>query len=300
VTPLASPDPSARQAELNRSVAGHWEMFADHRSRVTDLIVALTPPAGAVVCILGAGNCNDLDLARLLGVAADVHLIDVDPAAMRDGVERQHVAMSTSLHLHEADITGVLSTLGRWSTDPPSTNAEIDECLLKLARTPSIGVEPGSAHVAVSAAVLSQVTGTAVRLVDREHPRSLEVALSIRDAHLRLLTSLLRPSGWGVLITDAASSEIVDDLGAAADDSLPALLDEVVDAGQVHTGTDPLGLEWSLREEPRIARGPDSIVRHPPWLWRLGPDKVELTYALTFRAAPHDVVGELWAGHRAV
>jgi hypothetical protein len=144
------------------------------------------------------------------------------------------------------------------------------------------------------------VTGTAVRLLGREHPRSLEVALSIRDAHLRLLTSLLLPGGWGVLITDAASSEIVDDLGAEADDSLPALLDEVVDAGQVHTGTDPLGLEWSLREDPRIARGPESIVGHPPWWWRLGPDKLELTYALTFRAAPRDVVGELSAGHRAV
>jgi hypothetical protein len=275
-------------------------MFADHRHRVTDLIVALTPRDGAVVCILGAGNCNDLDLARLLGVATDVHLIDVDMAAMRDGVERQDVATSTSLHLHDADLTGVLSTLGRWGTDPPSTNAEIDECLLALARTPSVGVEPGSAHVAVSAAVLSQVTGTAVRLLGREHPRSLEVALWIRDAHLRLLTSLLRPGGWGVLVTDAASSETVGGLGAAADDSLPALLDEVVDAGQVHTGTDPLGLESSLRDDPRIARGPESVVGHAPWLWRLGPDKVELTYALTFHVAPRDVVRGRSAGHRAL
>lgn len=291
VAPALSPDPRARQAELNRSVAGSWEAFAPHRRRVTELIRSIAPNDG-VLCLLGAGNCNDLDLARLLDASGEIHLVDVDTEAMARGVERQGLDGSTALHLHPHDVTGVMERLAAWSVGAAPTNAEIDECVFELATTPWIGVEPRSVHVAISAGVISQLTGIAVRVLGVDHPRSLEVALAIRDAHLRLVASLARPGGWGLLVTDLASSETVKDLEHAPAEALPGVMDEVVQSGEVHAGTDPLGIEAALREDRRVDTGIQSIVRHPPWLWRLGPDKVQLTYGISFRTRSEGCTAE--------
>lgn len=290
MTPALSSDPRARQAELNRSVARNWETFAPHRRRMTELILSITPEDG-VLCVLGAGNCNDLDLGRLLDVASEIHLVDVDSDAMTQGIRRQQVHDSSALHLHAHDMTGVMERLARWTIGSSPTNAEVDACVFELAAAPWVGVDDGSADVAISAAVLSQLTATAVRILGVEHPRSLELALAIRDAHLRLLASLVRPTGWGLLVTDLASSEDVRDLETAPVETLPGLMDELVRSGRVHTGTDPLGIESALAQDPRVDAEKWNIVRHPPWLWRLGLHKVQLTFGLSFGGRAEDGAG---------
>src|SRR5688572_33041802 len=78
-----------RQARFNRSTWAHWQHFAPHRARVQELILTgreLTP--GGKLCALGAGNCNDLELNRLLDAFDEVHLVDIDPAALAKAAER--------------------------------------------------------------------------------------------------------------------------------------------------------------------------------------------------------------------
>lgn len=286
VTPARSLDPRTRQAELNRSVAGHWELFETHRRRVTELILSLAPSTDAVLCVVGAGNCNDLDLDLLLDVSAEIHLIDVDTDALANGADRQGMGGSPRLRLHGGhDVTGILGRLARWDAGPRPTNPEIDDCLRELAAGAlPVGIEPGSAHVAVSAALLSQATGAAVRVLGVDHPRSLEVALAIRDAHLRFIAGLVRPGGSGLIVTDLASSDMVDGLVTAPAETLSELMDEVMQSGPFHAGTNPHGIEASLRQLPGVDGGIERIARYSPWLWRLGRDKVQLTYAMAFRA----------------
>ena len=66
MTPPASPDPGVRQAELNRSVAGNWEMFADQLGGATYLH-GVAPGAldlFAAVVSRGAGPRTHLDEHR--------------------------------------------------------------------------------------------------------------------------------------------------------------------------------------------------------------------------------------------
>ena len=79
----------ARQLRLNRETLDFWRLYRSHREAVADLISRTPQPGSASLCILGAGNCNDLDLVRFTSRFAQVHLVDLDRQAMDKGVQRQ-------------------------------------------------------------------------------------------------------------------------------------------------------------------------------------------------------------------
>ncbi len=105
-------DPRARQHQFNAESSGQWDGFAEHRRHVTG---RLESGLGSL-CVLGAGNCNDLDLITLLNAHREVHLVDLDPSALDRGAIRQGVADRPDLVLHGGlDVTGMLDAMARWS-----------------------------------------------------------------------------------------------------------------------------------------------------------------------------------------
>ena len=74
-----------KQAALNDSTRGQWQMYASHRQAIERLIVSALQSHRGRICVLGAGNCNDLDLEWLATVFSEVHLVDIDPAALAAG-----------------------------------------------------------------------------------------------------------------------------------------------------------------------------------------------------------------------
>ena len=62
------------------------------------LLPDVSHPAGRL-CVLGAGNCNDLDLRRLSERFDEIHLIDLDPAALGEAVRRQGVEGCANVRL---------------------------------------------------------------------------------------------------------------------------------------------------------------------------------------------------------
>src|SRR5687767_6985847 len=77
----------AQRAEQrgNRDVRDLWERYRGHRQRVTAEILALAPAGaepGGRVCLLGAGNANDLELEALASRFDEIHLVDIDPGAL--------------------------------------------------------------------------------------------------------------------------------------------------------------------------------------------------------------------------
>lgn len=276
-------DPVHRQIALNRTVAKNWSLFADHRRRVTDLIRASRGDAPGPLYVLGAGNCNDLDLPRLATAYDEIHLVDLDLGALRAGVRRQ-AASGGRIHCHRVDLSGVASSLRRWTVSSPS-NVDIDRCLFRLED----GAErrwPGraAANVVASTGLLSQMTGMAIRTLGVDHPRAFEVALAIRDAHLSHLAQILEPNGTGVVITDITSSGTVGSLDRVDRSGLLALTERLADLGDVTTGTNPLGIEASLRMQPENL-AVTHVTRHEPWVWNLTPTKAELMVAISFRRA---------------
>src|SRR4051794_13265654 len=96
----------------NASTREAWEVSAGHRAQVTQLLreAARDLPAPRRLCVLGAGNCNDLALGMLLDSYDEVHLVDLDADALAAGVNRQGPSARQRLKLHgRMDVTGCLT-----------------------------------------------------------------------------------------------------------------------------------------------------------------------------------------------
>jgi hypothetical protein len=64
---------------------------------------------------------------------------------------------------------------------------------------------------------------------------------------------------------------------------LPGLLRKLVAQRKVFAGLEPDGVEAALTGDPLVAPLLAAVQHVPPWLWRLGPLKTFLVYALRFR-----------------
>src|SRR5690349_5752462 len=107
---------SDTQVRFNAASRDAWDQYSSHRKVVTEILTAGVSPGPSRLCVLGAGNCNDLDLAALLAVHREVHLVDLDAEALAHGVERQGRADNPAVRCHGGlDVTGVLNTLAAWS-----------------------------------------------------------------------------------------------------------------------------------------------------------------------------------------
>src|SRR5687768_987564 len=83
------------QSKMNRTTRGQWDWYARHRAEIEKLI--RTDGRGQRICVLGAGNCNDLDLRWLTEAYREVRLVDIDRGALARAAERQGVTAKVSL-----------------------------------------------------------------------------------------------------------------------------------------------------------------------------------------------------------
>lgn len=104
------------QLEANRSSVGHWGSFAEHRRRLTTLVLDRAPPSGSGrLCVLGAGNGHDLDWEALLDRFASIHVVDLDghaleQARLRLPASRRHRVIVRA----PVDLSGLLGRLHEW------------------------------------------------------------------------------------------------------------------------------------------------------------------------------------------
>ena len=78
------------QKTSNRSALSQLDAFTGHREHLTALVRAsVSPSERKRLCVLGAGNCHDLDLGELAELYAEIHLVDIDEAAIEGARERQ-------------------------------------------------------------------------------------------------------------------------------------------------------------------------------------------------------------------
>ena len=280
------PDLLRYQKTLNRASSGRWQAFAGHRERVMavalDALSAAGPPdpaAARTLAVLGAGNCNDVDLAALAARCQTVHLVDLDGEALQRARGRQPPEVAARLALHPGvDLCGGLDRLPipRPGARPIDTADLATRALARLRAT-----LPSELDTAVSACLLSQITQSCRLALGMEHPQLFEVAEALVAAHLRALVSMVRPGGRAVLVTDVVSSETYPLEELAADEPLARLLDRLEATDNVLTGTQPRFLRRFFARDPVAApllAGPPRLT--DPWLWRLGDDLTLLAYAV--------------------
>jgi hypothetical protein len=263
----------------NRSTDDRWGSFAVHRARVT----ALVEEAGrGRLCVLGAGNCNDLDLAALVGRFEEIHLVDLDRAALDRAWDRQTPALRARLTLHApVDASGALADLPLWRTAPPPPET--------LARLPALVAErlaaavPSTFDVVLSAALLSQLMWTCNEALGDGHPLKERVAVALVVGHLAGVARLVRPGGAGLIVTDTVTSRWfpVADLFDPQDPM--AVVDRAVEARRAIPGTAPGFIELVLGEDEALTPLVESPEVTPPWLWQLDEEQLLVTYAARFR-----------------
>jgi len=138
--------------------------------------------------------------------------------------------------------------------------------------------------VVLSSCVLSQLVGYATdRLGGERHPGFRELVCEIRRRHLALMLDLLAPGGTGLLISDLVSSDSREDLSRVPEHELPALVRKLARDGNFFSGLYPDALLAAMQNEPTAAREATDVRMLSPWIWRLGPLRTFLVYAIRFR-----------------
>jgi len=272
------------QTQRNTESVDGWHRFADHREQVMSLLLNLpgdVPDSGLRrICLLGAGNCNDIDLPQLMHRFAEVHLVDLDRDALIAGTRTQGVAQSEQIKLHVGmDVSGIVEHLGRWHTTPPRPGDY--PAVVAHAQSATIPVA-GPFDVVASLCTVSQLIDAVMMATGQPTQESITLALAVRDRHLELMEQLTQPGGHLVLITDVTSSATVPDLDVIPLEQLPIKLIEMINTRNFFTGLNPFALLARYRQDPVWESRAESAELSAPWIWNLGPRQY-VVCALTVR-----------------
>ncbi len=240
---------------VNRSTRKNWEFFRGHRDRVMELVGAESRRRGKVA-ILGAGNCNDLDLRHLASECGELHLFDLDREAMEQALVRQGIPKDSNFRLRD-DLD--LSGLG----GPDAGTAKIPAKDFELV---------------VSTCVVSQLLESVSRLQPPGSRRE-RTMLQVRNAHVRLLTDLVAPGGTGIVVTDMAEA-VADPV--AAEPGGPASCGEPELVDRFFLGLSPQEIEEALRDVPHAAESLRGVKQVQPWTWQLDAVRRYLVHAVRF------------------
>ena len=275
---------AAEQARLSAMTRGAWNDYEPHRRIVTEHLIAKRPPGRDRLCVLGAGNANDLDLPRLTATFREVHLVDLDAEALALGVSRQGMLGTPTVYCHEGvDVTGILPRLAAWDPRLPPSDEELTQCV-RAAREYGGPNLPGPFDVVASTCLLSQLIDSVVTSLADSHPRFPELLLAVRDRHLRLLVELLVPGGLAVLITDLVSSDTCAELATVADAELSELVARLVAERNFFSGTNPQLIKTWFKQDRSTGGSLAGVYLSRPWRWQVGP-RTYAVYAIRAQRA---------------
>jgi hypothetical protein len=267
----------------NRASAGGWDDFGEHRARLTALIETSAASATAGrLALIGAGNCNDVDLAALAARFRELHLFDLDAEAVARASARQAPEVAARLVVHApVDVSGAYDHLPgiRARTLPAAELSALPDVALAraLAAVPDVA---GTFDTVVSACCLSQIMHSCFLGIG-QHAQLDAVAGALGRTHLRYLLTLARPGGQVLLVSDMVSSEtypLEEMWGTRPADEL---IGDVERAGNFLSGTARTFMRRLCVTDPAITvltAGPPTAPA--PWLWRLGGGLTFLVYAL--------------------
>lgn len=255
-----------RERDRNRSTSQGFDAYAAHRAEQMALLCELR---GQRLALLGAGNCNDIDLERLCGAFEELHLFDIDAEALERAVARHSPRVQAACRVHAHDLTGVVPFLEAWRTSPPEPLAAQVAAWTKLCE---LLTEVGQFDAVASTCLLSQV---AINLRDffGLTPALNSALFAAIAGHIMLATSLTKPGGSLLVFSDCITNQYPIHEEARSRGALPAIF-HLAAQGAAFPGTDPELLTSLVKSpefpEPELPRA---------WIWDLG-EQSYLVYAL--------------------
>jgi hypothetical protein len=227
------------------------------------------------LCVLGAGNCNDVDLERLAESFSEIHLVDVDAPALARAVARQSEPVRPRLRRHAVDLSGLPARrLGRWKRAVPSAAdveasaaAALDTILTKLG---------GPYDVVASTCVLTQMAFALRESLGERHPALETARFGLMRTHLSTLVGLTAPGGVALFASDVVSSSTYPLAAPPPGRTLTDLLRDVVASGAGYFAANPELLAGLMAEV-----GTPELLE--PWLWTGPFERTYLVYALRLR-----------------
>lgn len=254
-----------KHCDFNRRSVDAWQCAAEHRNRVTQLLIQDTVPGG-ILEVLGAGNCNDLDLVRLTAHFGMMKLYDIDTDAIAAGVARQSESIARFQIMPPTDLSGIIDLLEHQPTRSHERNRWESELTTRLKSVPS---RMGKATVVASVCVVSQMIQDVLNAF-ASHMHALPFIRQLRHRHLHDIVTRLAPGGRGILITDFVSSETVPELAELSPlDLLPAAK-QWIESGNFFTGLNPATLAGTLHSDPVLAELTSNVRTLAPWVWNHG------------------------------
>lgn len=271
-----------QQRLANQSSLPHAPLYTSHRQHLTrELLPRASSEPVSSICILGAGNCNDVELDTLLQHYREVHLVDLDAQALEHALARVPEGERHRVHCHAPlDLSGMLPTLDRWQRfqlTPEELIRHPEATAQALAKR--LGAE---FDVVASACLITQMQLAVLQALGENHRLFQAIRHTLSVTHLRTLTALTRPGGRVVFASDLVASDhlpLADDASAT---DLQRILDDAVREGHAMYVAHPGVLGAILRDDPLLKRDlrPEPITN--VWLWQQGPARRFLVYAQHF------------------
>lgn len=276
-------DVLAEQLAANRSSSGLNQAFSGHRARLTELCVRDVPlGSDRSLCVLGAGNVNDLELEELTARYRTVVLVDIDADALERAVARQSPAARLRLVCHApVDVSGLLGRLERWASLQVTAD-ELAELPGAVARDLHFRLG-GPFDVVLSSCLLTQMQLGLLTVLGDRHPLFEAARFTLTLAHLRALCALTVPGGRMVLASDLTSSEIAPAIVGVPTEGLPELVPELTAKGSIFQVANPVLLREMLSDDPTLSAEIEPAPTLSTWLWHNGAKRTFLVTALEGR-----------------
>jgi len=261
-----------RESWRNATTRALFDDYAEHRAQQMALVAGWR---GERLAILGAGNCNDLDLATLAGSFRELHLFDIDAHALTSAYARQSKRVRRACALHEHDLTGVASLIERWRQQEPDPREAVTAAWAELA---GLVNQAGEFDAVLSTCLLSQV---AINLRDFFGivPALNTALMAAITGHIVLAKALTKPGGTLLVTSDCITNRFQIHQEAAARGPMGAIF-HLSQEGAAFPGTDPR-LVVDLLREARFS--PPELQR--AWIWDLS-EQSYLVYGVATKHLP--------------
>ncbi|HEX3775861.1 MAG TPA: hypothetical protein VHV51_15420 [Polyangiaceae bacterium] len=265
---------------MNRRFPNSWERYRDHRRRVMQLCAEL--PQGGALCILGAGNCSDIDLGELASLQREIHLVDLDGEALERARDREPAQVREKIVLHpDFDLSGLVAQLDEWGEEFPE-RTELGKRAVGAAQSVLRALGRRFSAV-VSTCVLSQLALPFRRAWVTSRGNWADLLSALSAIHLATLAGSTESGGKSLLVFDTSSSKDTPELalqGALSARELESFVDRARQSKTLTLEPAPEQLLFQLGS-PGLSALVGAAEIGLPWLWDLG-DATQLVYSLRF------------------
>lgn len=270
-----------QQAFTNRSNLRWAEAYRGHRERLTALLIGQAgEPETRRICLLGAGNCCDVDLPLLCAAYREVHLVDLDAAAVARAISALDPDQRDKVFAHApVDLTGFLGRADRWRRTPPTLRQVLDH--VPVAVEGILAKLPAPFEVVASCCVVTQLFRGVAQVLGQDHPGLWELQRAAAAVHWRTMAEATAPEGRVVFVTDLVSNDTYPLEHLGPDQDLNALREELLRDWNCFRGGDLVWHARLLRTDERLRSAFDRPDVISPWLWHASDEQVFLVAAWT-------------------